>query len=101
MPDGWEHRHIPVRDRVEILAELATMKRFQQSAALLGIIGLCACRPQPFSATESAATAVPVDSVVALGRLEPEGEVIRISVPNAQDSRVNQVLVEEGDWVKG
>ncbi|BAU16023.1 hypothetical protein LEP3755_65900 (plasmid) [Leptolyngbya sp. NIES-3755] len=75
------------------------MKRFQQSAALLGIIGLCACNPQPPS-TESAVTAAPVDAVVALGRLEPEGEVIRISVPNAQDSRVNQILVKEGDWVK-
>ncbi|NDJ18588.1 HlyD family efflux transporter periplasmic adaptor subunit [Myxacorys almedinensis] len=76
------------------------MKRFQQSAALLGIIGLCACSPQPSPSAESVATAAPADSVVALGRLEPEGEVIRISVPNAQDSRVNQVLVKEGDWVK-
>ena len=39
-------------------------------------------------------------AVTALGRLEPEGEVIKLSVANAQDSRVNQLLVEEGDRVK-
>jgi HlyD family secretion protein len=41
-----------------------------------------------------------VNSVVALGRLEPEGEVIKLSVPNAQDSRVNKILVKEGDRVE-
>ena len=39
-------------------------------------------------------------AVTALGRLEPQGEVIKLSVVNAQDSRVNQLLVEEGDWVE-
>ena len=39
-------------------------------------------------------------SVVALGRIIPEGEVIKLSVANAEDSRVNQILVKEGDWVK-
>ncbi|MEM9162968.1 MAG: HlyD family efflux transporter periplasmic adaptor subunit [Cyanobacteria bacterium P01_F01_bin.4] len=38
--------------------------------------------------------------VVALGRLSPVGEVIQLSVPNAEDSRVNQILVEEGDFVE-
>ena len=37
--------------------------------------------------------------VTALGRLEPAGEVIKLSVANAQDSRVNELLVEEGDRV--
>ena len=41
----------------------------------------------------------PAISVTALGRLEPAGEVIKLSVANAQDSRVNQLLVEEGDRV--
>lgn len=44
--------------------------------------------------------AIPATSVVALGRLTPKGEVIKLSVSNAEDSRVNQLLVEEGDWVK-
>jgi HlyD family secretion protein len=42
----------------------------------------------------------PINQVVALGRLEPEGEVIKLSVPNAQDSRVNKILVKEGDRVE-
>ncbi|MEO0409420.1 MAG: biotin/lipoyl-binding protein, partial [Cyanobacteria bacterium P01_A01_bin.135] len=42
----------------------------------------------------------PVQGVVALGRLEPAGGVIKLSVPNAADSRVNQILVSEGDQVE-
>jgi len=38
--------------------------------------------------------------VVALGKLIPRGEVIKLSVANAEDSRVNQILVEEGDRVE-
>ncbi|MDM9385293.1 HlyD family efflux transporter periplasmic adaptor subunit [Chlorogloeopsis sp. ULAP01] len=38
--------------------------------------------------------------VTALGRLEPKGEVIKLSVANAQDSRVDKLLVNEGDKVK-
>ena len=30
----------------------------------------------------------------------PKGEVIQLSVPNAEDSRVNQILVEAGDFVE-
>lgn len=41
---------------------------------------------------------IPV-AVTALGRLEPQGEVIKLSVANAQDSRVNELYVEEGDRV--
>ena len=41
---------------------------------------------------------VPI-AVTALGRLEPAGEVIKLSVANARDSRVNQLYVEEGDRV--
>ncbi|NET38632.1 MAG: HlyD family efflux transporter periplasmic adaptor subunit [Cyanothece sp. SIO1E1] len=42
----------------------------------------------------------PASTVVALGRLRPKGGVIKLSVPNAEDSRVNQILVQEGDWVE-
>ncbi|MEM1256290.1 MAG: HlyD family efflux transporter periplasmic adaptor subunit [Cyanobacteria bacterium P01_H01_bin.21] len=41
-----------------------------------------------------------INSVAALGRLEPEGSLINVSVSNAQDSRVNQLFVEEGDLVE-
>jgi len=50
--------------------------------------------PQPTTATASATT------VVALGQIAPDGEVIKLSVPNAADSRVNQILVKEGDRVQ-
>ncbi|MEM8543793.1 MAG: HlyD family secretion protein, partial [Cyanobacteria bacterium P01_H01_bin.119] len=46
------------------------------------------------------AVSVDIDSVIALGRIEPEGEVIRLSVPNAADSRVNEIRVGEGDRVE-
>jgi len=45
-------------------------------------------------------TVAPATAVTALGRLEPKGEVIKLSVINAQDSRVEKLLVEEGDSVK-
>ncbi|WP_082650604.1 HlyD family efflux transporter periplasmic adaptor subunit [Mastigocoleus testarum] len=49
----------------------------------------------------STQTEIPTSSrVVALGRIIPEGDVIKISVVNARDSRVNQILVKEGDFVK-
>ena len=38
--------------------------------------------------------------VIATGKLLPEGGVIKISVINAQDSRVEKLLVEEGDFVE-
>ena len=40
-------------------------------------------------------------AITALGRLEPEGEVINISAPNTlEGARVKQLLIKEGDWVK-
>jgi HlyD family secretion protein len=52
--------------------------------------------PKP---TETAA-ATPSKTVTALGRIEPKGQVIKLSVINAQDSRVDKLLVQEGDYVK-
>ena len=41
-----------------------------------------------------------VTAVAALGRLEPQGEVIRLSAPNSQTGvRVAKLLVNQGDWV--
>jgi HlyD family secretion protein len=40
------------------------------------------------------------EKVIALGKLVPKGEIIRLSVANAESSRVNEILVQEGDWVK-
>lgn len=44
---------------------------------------------------------VPIKTVTALGRLEPKGEVIQLSAPaSGQASRIEQLLVKEGDSVK-
>ena len=50
--------------------------------------------------TEAQAQVKQSKQVVALGKLIPKGEVIKLSVANAEDSRVNQILVEEGDRVE-
>jgi HlyD family secretion protein len=43
----------------------------------------------------------PITAVSALGRLEPQGEVIRLSAPNSQGGvRVAQLLVNKGDKVR-
>ena len=46
------------------------------------------------------AKVTPVSKVIATGKLLPEGGVIKISVINAQDSRVEKLLVQEGDFVE-
>ena len=46
------------------------------------------------------AKVTPASKVIATGKLLPEGGVIKISVTNAQDSRVEKLLVEEGDFVE-
>lgn len=42
----------------------------------------------------------PIQTVAALGRIEPKGSVIKLSVVNAKDSRVDKLLVKEGDYVR-
>jgi HlyD family secretion protein len=74
-------------------------------ATILALLGLCtACNlGKAQDKQETPAKEVKLVSnnqVVALGRLVPQGEVIKISVVNARDSRVNQILVKEGDLVR-
>jgi HlyD family secretion protein len=53
------------------------------------------------SSSESVSTKPIAPKVTALGRLEPEAEVIKLSAPLALNSdRVSQLLVQEGDRVK-
>ena len=72
-------------------------------ALALGILSVstaCSGFSRAQNEPEPLPDAAPAPAVVALGRLAPEGEVIKLSVPNAEDSRVNQILVEEGDSVE-
>ncbi len=42
-----------------------------------------------------------IKTVTALGWLEPQGEIIKLSAPQSnQGSRVDQLSVKEGDWVE-
>jgi HlyD family secretion protein len=54
----------------------------------------------PSTAQKNAAAPAQPNAVVALGRIQPYGEVIKLSVANAQDSRVDRMLVQEGDLVQ-
>jgi HlyD family secretion protein len=70
--------------------------------AILALLGCCGACGASLDAKETASPTpvAPSNTVVALGNLQPEGNVIKISVANAQDSRVNQILVKEGDTVR-
>lgn len=50
----------------------------------------------------TSAIAIPeIKTVTALGRIEPEGEVIKLSAPGSgEGSRVEKILIQEGDMVK-
>ncbi len=53
------------------------------------------------SQTESTVNAPEVNAVTALGRLEPQGEVIKLTgTASVQGARVLQILVSEGDNVR-
>ncbi len=70
---------------------------------LLILINACNADSQAQSQDVNPQTQTQVNrpkQVVALGKLIPKGEVIKLSVANAEDSRVNQILVNEGDRVE-
>jgi HlyD family secretion protein len=57
------------------------------------VSGIAQQSPKPIIAAKP-------NAVIALGRIQPDGEVIKLSVANAQDSRVDRILIKEGDFVK-
>ena len=87
-----------------IIQDHMNQKTFFQWSLLLAVTTFVSVGcTLPFSETtedEALPVSVEIDSVVALGRIEPEGEVIRLSVPNAADSRVNEIRVSEGNRVE-
>ncbi len=64
-----------------------------------GLLLLSSCDNKSASPQTSPTPAQP-NAVVALGRVQPQGEVIKLSVANAQDSRVDRILIKEGDFVE-
>ncbi|MTJ48407.1 ABC exporter membrane fusion protein [Dolichospermum sp. UHCC 0259] len=76
------------------------------TAIIMAILGIKGYR---FSQIQSQNTVIQaaqvntpqIKTVTALGRLEPKGKVIKLSAPtSSQGSRVEQLLVKEGDKVK-
>ncbi|HEY9296927.1 MAG TPA: biotin/lipoyl-binding protein, partial [Phormidium sp.] len=77
------------------------------TAATLLVTGTSAYTILRFQSSQSEASQAPVVAlpqikmVTALGRLEPQGEVLTVSAPvSAEGSRVDQLLVKQGDRVK-
>ncbi|MEH2107170.1 HlyD family efflux transporter periplasmic adaptor subunit [Nostoc sp.] len=76
--------------------------------ASLAIGGISVYTVMKFQATANEKQKAPVavqpvvKTVTALGRLEPKGEVIKLSAPSSmgEGNRVEQLLVKEGDRVK-
>ena len=80
---------------------LSIVGKYSLVISLTVLMGACDADSQ--AQTEDAQSQTQVKQskqVVALGQLIPKGEVIKLSVANAEDSRVNQILVDEGDRVK-
>ncbi|MDS3860251.1 ABC exporter membrane fusion protein [Thermosynechococcaceae cyanobacterium BACA0444] len=56
---------------------------------------------QSASSPQEVAIAPAIETITALGRIEPQTQVIEIAAPTqAEGIRVEQLLVQEGDWVK-
>jgi HlyD family secretion protein len=74
------------------------MKRYL-ALIFAGLLLLSSCDTKSAKPQTTPAPAQP-NAVVALGRVQPQGEVIKLSVANAQDSRVDRILIKEGDFVE-
>lgn len=90
--------------RTSIMVSIIVGK-YVKLATILALLSLCtACNLGKAEDKQELPTEevklVSNDEVVALGKIVPQGEVIKISVVNARDSRVNQILVQEGDFVQ-
>ena len=75
------------------------------SVIILGVMGVVVWRnvqSMRLEAEQAQEVALPeITTVTALGRLEPEGEIIQLTAPtSAQESRVQELLVQEGDRVE-
>ncbi|WP_031293924.1 ABC exporter membrane fusion protein [Leptolyngbya sp. Heron Island J] len=68
---------------------------------ILGVMGVMAWRGIQAPEEEPVAVLPEITTVTALGRLEPEGEIIQLTAPtSAQESRIQALLVAEGDVVE-
>ena len=87
-------------------SELKPKNRWKIGLAVASAIALGAItfiKLQPQAPTTPVAIPTPViESAIALGRLEPQGEVIKVSAPSSAQgmgARVDKILVKEGQLV--
>ncbi|MGD1858802.1 MAG: HlyD family efflux transporter periplasmic adaptor subunit [Leptolyngbyaceae cyanobacterium] len=76
-------------------------------AAIAGVLGIGVWQVGQMrqarlqEAAQQAAAQVEITTVTALGRLEPQGEMIQLTAPTStQESRIDQLLVQAGDRVQ-
>ena len=82
----------------KLLGIVATATLLTSAIAIFGVSQSGLLTTSEPSVVETQPT---VKKVTALGRLEPQGEVINLSAPlNLDGDRVTKILVEEGDRVK-
>lgn len=69
---------------------------------VIGVVGYGVWRSQASQTAASQTVIAPVKSntVTALGRLEPQGEVIKLSANSTNSNRLEKLLVQEGDRVQ-
>jgi HlyD family secretion protein len=98
VPDVGERDSASFKPSVRKLVMLALATGF----AIAGIIRFWQVQSQSASAAKNVPVTIPpIKTVTALGRLEPKGKVIKLSAPaSSQGSRVETLLVSEGDTVK-
>ena len=97
-----------MESRVWIAATSPPRRRWLMLALASGAVlsGAIAMTKGLSLSSRSERTAVPIalpqiTTVTALGRLEPEGEVVQLSAPSSADgNRLAELLVREGDYVE-
>ncbi len=89
----------PISQRYLILS--AAMALATGGIYLYGLPQFESKRQGSISNSNSPENSIPIVGITALGRLEPQGGVTRLSAPNSVGgSRVEQLLVKEGDKIK-
>ena len=62
--------------------------------------GVWRSQASPSAVSQTVITPVKSNTVTALGRLEPQGEVIKLSANSTNSNRLEKLLVQEGDRVQ-
>jgi HlyD family secretion protein len=98
-----------MQNAIDLVGSLTKNLKLSQKTLLVALsigcvgAGLFIWQQSQNAALEQAQMAVPpvIKTITALGRLQPQGEVIKLSAPTSTNgNRVDRLLVKEGDRVK-